>query len=155
MDRLKINSENSAPPSLFCNPWPEKQFQTLQQLHSSLQHVRPSHMTYVLFAATVCPNEVVWSKKANRSVFCNTLSSLLKLVAQTAGHLCCRVSKSTISTADESNPTTTQNIRFPRWEKLQKGKPLVLVLNKLQSFLLPPNAFSFPSPPLVDNKFSL
>lgn len=37
-------------------------------------------MTYVLFAEDVCQDQVVESKNANRSAFCNRASSLLKLV---------------------------------------------------------------------------
>lgn len=43
---------------------------------------QPSLMTYVLFAGNVCRGQVVESKNANRSAFCNRASSLLKLVTR-------------------------------------------------------------------------
>lgn len=51
-------------------------------------------MTYELFAENVCQDQVVESKNANRSAFCNRAGSLLKLVTgEAAAHLCCQPSR--------------------------------------------------------------
>lgn len=45
-------------------------------------------MTYVLFAENVCQGQVLESKNANRSAFCNRASSLLKLVTAKLQSIC-------------------------------------------------------------------